>query len=314
MQSIKEEMKWIRKRNRMLRDFEERAEQRGFVKVESDAFEPYLPFHETNRRYRTDRLIKVSDLTGAMFLLKPDMTSNIIKQVLMRMDPADTLDLYYLDVVYAYDRFGKIKENRQFGVEVIGRKDVSADIAILRFLVDIFQTYAFDYVIEVGDQRFLSLLLDALDVDQKTANDVKIGLMKKNRAQVEDSLKETDRNGYRRIMDMILSESASLKNIRDTIKTCPGHDDLLESVDRLIEIERTIDNPRIVFDLSTINDYDYYNGPIHKAYIEGVNTDIARGGRYDALTKAYGDMTAALGFSLDVDALIKEVWKRENRT
>ncbi len=314
MQSIKEELTWISRRNGILRDFEVRAEQRGFIKVESDAFEPYSSFYEKNKRFSIDRFVKVNDLNGEIFLLKPDITTNLIKQVMMRMDQGDTLDLYYLDFVYTYDRFGKIKGKRQFGVEVIGRKDVHADVGMVEFMVEILSNHGLDYVIEIGDQRFLTLLFESLKLDQKRKKDVKVALMKKNRADIDELLAGTKKDGYRDVLDLVLADPRDLKSIRHAILACQDHDDLRESIDRLIEIEGAFDDPKIVFDLSLVNAYDYYNGPIYKAYIEGVHQDIARGGRYDTLTKTYGDMTPALGFSLDVDVLIKEVLKREKRT
>ncbi|MFP4177861.1 MAG: ATP phosphoribosyltransferase regulatory subunit [Acholeplasmataceae bacterium] len=314
MRSIKEEMEWVKRRNRILRDFEERAEQRGFIRVESDAFEPYIPFYENNERFSLDRLVKVNDLNGEVFLLKPDITTNIIKQVVMGMDQKDTLELYYLDFVYAYDRFGRIGSKRQFGVEVIGQKDVRADVGMVEFMAEIFRSYDFDYVIEIGDQRFLTLLFESLELEPRKAKDLKVALMKRNRADIEDIIAGRQRNGYRDVFDLVLAESRDLASVRRAIRACDEHEELLAAIDRLIAIEEAFDDPRIVFDLAMLNAYDYYNGPIYKAYIDGVHKDVARGGRYDTLTRTYGDMTPALGFSLDVDRLIKEVWKREKRT
>jgi ATP phosphoribosyltransferase regulatory subunit len=61
-------------------------------------------------------------------------------------------------------------------------------------------------------------------------------------------------------------------------------------------------------DLSLISPYDYYNGPIFKGYINGNPKDVFRGGRYDTLTQTYGTSTKALGFSLDMAPLMKEVF------
>jgi ATP phosphoribosyltransferase regulatory subunit len=310
MKSIKEEIKYIKTRNEIIKKLDDLAVQKGFLKVESDAFEEYCSYVSQNTRQDQTKLVKVQDLKGQVYLLKPDTTTNIIQQVIPRMEQDLELDLYYLDNVYRFDNAGSIQSIRQFGIEVIGRNDIRADIAMINVIQEVLNTFEIRYVMELGNQQFVNTLIQEVTNDQTQTNRIKQALISKNKQETLDLLPQ-DNIPVRLLFDAIISKQNDIEFYRNIIKTYQLSSTLESELDKVLQIIETLNDPKIEVDLSLINEFDYYNGPIYKVYVSSQNTNILRGGRYDYLTKEFGTQTGALGFSLDVDKLIEEVTSSE---
>lgn len=310
MVNIKDELKVIKKRNAILKQFETIAEQKGFIKVESDYFEPYDAFTALNQRQNVNDLVKVQDLRGNLYLLQPDITSNIIKQVIPRIDKDMALELYYSDNIFYYSGSGEITTKRQFGVEVIGKKEIRDDIKMISFIDELFKTYKIETTIEIGNQAFINIIIDQLDLSQIMANQVKQYLITKNQKELETVLKGVENVAYVNLLVDCINKQNQLDDIKKSILTNNLDKRLIKEINKLETIQTSINNKNVWYDLSTINQYDYYNGPIYKAYIKGYKKEVLSGGRYDYLTVELGSPTRALGFSLDMDIFIKEVINR----
>lgn len=307
MNTVSKEISYIIKRNKMLKELEVMAEEKGFIKVESDFFEDYLTYSKINQTQNLQNLIKVQDLNGNVFLLKPDVTTNIIKQVIPKCSSTDTVDLYYLDTVFRFDSLGRIKTIRQFGVEVIGRKDIDSDIKLIQLIAQIFKTYQLDYFIEIGNQKFISIVCDELKLSIEQVKRLRKILLAKNIHELKEFLSTIDNNDYDELLISILSDQDNLSVYKDIINSKALNNNLLVEIERLETIERSLGGVNSYIDLSITNEFDYYNGPIYKGYINNYNKEILSGGRYDYLTKEFGKETPALGFTLDLGVLMNEV-------
>jgi len=62
---------------------------------------------------------------------------------------------------------------------------------------------------------------------------------------------------------------------------------------------------RIGFDLSDMSGYAYYSGARFAVYGAGSSEALARGGRYDEVGAVFGRNRPAVGFSLDLKALVE---------
>lgn len=309
MDTIRDEIAFIKQRNEVFDRLEELAKNQGFLRVESDYFEDFITYTNQNERQDPRKLVKVQDLRGQMFLLQPDITTNIIKQVIPRMEEGLEVEFYYLDNVFSYSESGRIRTTRQFGVEVIGNPSVQADVDIIQLIDRIFATYRVDIVLEIGNQKWIELVLDNLGITQDQKRELRTFIIAKNVGEVQRLLTNTT-SPYKELLLMVLY---SEQNVEDYIAFITNNEldpMLLTEIERLNVIKQAIGNGHIIIDLSMINPFDYYNGPIFKGYIAAYQTDIVRGGRYDYLTEEYGRQTPALGFSLDVDVLVKEVVRR----
>ena len=160
-------------------------------------------------------------------------------------------------------------------------------------------------MIEIGNQLFVDLLINEITQDKKKQLMIKEALMKKS----EDVLNQLDvgENKYMMLLRLLFDPANELSEIKSFIVQNELNPKLLDELKRTLKISSALNQDNIFIDLGLISPYDYYNGPIFKGYFKGVNKDVFRGGRYDTLTKNYGTLTKALGFSLDIDALMNEV-------
>lgn len=303
--NIQNEINNVKKRNKVLRGLENYAEENNLLKVESDFAVEYKEYIQDNPIQKERSLIKVQDLQGNIFVLKPDITTNIIKQVIPSLKDTETLDCYYLDHVFSYNNLGQITSNRQFGVELIGKKDANVDIFILQFVQTIFRNYGIELYLEIGNQKIVSEILKRINVSNQ--KQIKQYIYQKNTTELFKIINQMDTNLYVDFLKYILQQDRKLSDVKSYIINNKLDTVFRNEIERMLDIEQQISESKIFFDLTLIQDLDYYNGFIFKGYIDNYKTDIVRGGRYDLLTKEYGKLTEALGFSLDVDVLIKEV-------
>jgi ATP phosphoribosyltransferase regulatory subunit len=64
---------------------------------------------------------------------------------------------------------------------------------------------------------------------------------------------------------------------------------------------------KISYDLSMVSELSYYDGIIFRGYVQGSNKEIIRGGRYDSFTEQFGVKIPAIGFTVELDELLKVV-------
>jgi ATP phosphoribosyltransferase regulatory subunit len=69
----------------------------------------------------------------------------------------------------------------------------------------------------------------------------------------------------------------------------------------------------VTFDLAEMRGYAYYSGARFAIYVPGASDALVRGGRYDEVGAVFGRKRPAVGFSLDLKALVTVVPKRALR-
>ena len=307
MESMTKIIRFIEKRNNVFTALEQLAKTRGFLRVESDYFEDMIPYVTKNTRQNPDQLVKVQDQTGRVQLLRPDITTNLIKQVIPNLQAGEELDLYYLESIFSFGENGQIERTRQFGVEVIGKSNLEVDLNLIQLVDAMFERFDLSIIIEIGNQRWIERLIANLQLTTSQERVLKEAIIAKDSVAIDQSLPGSP---YKDLLLDVLATEGDLKRYVATIERDNLDCELLVELNRMQTMKQQIGNGHILFDLSLINPFDYYNGPIFKGYIDGYETDIVRGGRYDTLTEEYGQLTPALGFSLDVDRLVDEVVRR----
>jgi len=306
--TINEELFFIQKRNEVIRNIEELLFQKDYIKVETDYFEEYDKYVELNQRQDRQKMVKVQDNSGRVLVLRPDITSNIIKQVIPRYLDNSILKLYYLDSIFSVDVNGIIEQKKQCGVEIIGDKKTETDTDLIQMVITLFENFQIEPIIEIGNQQFINILIEQSTTTEEQRKTLMKIIQRKSKNELLRFIALYNvPNKYQELLSNIFQYQNDFEQIKDLIIENKLDQRLLKVMDKMITIKNLLQQDAIRYDLSLVTDFDYYSGIIFKGYIKGMKTDIFRGGRYDLLTKEYGKEVPALGFSIDIQSLIEVV-------
>ena len=86
-----------------------------------------------------------------------------------------------------------------------------------------------------------------------------------------------------------------------------------EALSNLKWLASHLNGAKATFDLADLRGYAYYSGARFSVYAKGAADALARGGRYDEVGAVFGRNRPAVGFSLDVKALVGVVAPRPLR-
>lgn len=295
MSKLKNELKGIIKRNMIYKQLDSILEENEYIKVEPDYFEDLEEFTKINTRIKQEKMVKVITPSARIASLRPDVTTNIMKQIIPYLKTDSTFKLFYNSTVFRQTRKG-IKQSRQFGMEVFGDESENDLIVLINRL---FNEFKIDFKLDIGNQLFVENLINDLKMPLNKEKELKSAIRFKNKKEIKFLLNDYDAevlknilslNGtYNEVSKMLNSYGYNSSNIKDILK-----------------ISKDFSFSNMSFDLSLISEYDYYSGIVLQGYIENDNAPILYGGRYDRLTKQYGKNIKAFGVSFDVEAFVKE--------
>lgn len=257
---------------------------------------------------------KVTDqLTGRMMGVRADMTpqaARIDAHPLQREAPNR---LCYLGTVLhtRTDGFGGSRSPLQVGAELFGHAGIESDIEILSLALETIALTGVDNVHmdlgHVGIYRALAheagltaseeaALFDALQ--RKAVTDID-ALLAGSGARPEQRQRLAALAGLNGGWDV-------LERAREVLSG--AGDDVMAALDNLAAIaeglRKSAGDIPLNFDLAELRAYNYQTGMVFAVFVPGTGKEIARGGRYDAIGRAFGESRPATGFSTDLKTLV----------
>ncbi len=298
---IKEEMHYLQRKYRIIQELEKIVTNEGYVLIEPAIFEEYETFIKINKRIQKESMVKVINSDNSILILRPDATTSIIEQVIPKWEEGLKLKLFYNTKVFRHTSKG-IKEYHQFGIENLGE---SCDYDVVELVFKILKQFNENYLVEIGNSKFINDLFKLLNLDEANEQVLKSYIYYKNQFEINRFI-ERNKPNHHKILSSLLSLQGCLTDIKKKLDDFTLTDEMEAAIDELNNLQ--FDNAK--FDLSMISQYDYYDGIIFKGYYPNTPIPIISGGRYDGLTKRYGHRIKAVGFSIDSDALIREVFSK----
>ncbi len=312
---IREELNYYQKRSQIMSVIEERVKRLGYVRFEPDYLEDYDTFVEVNQRFNKRSMVKIIEADGTISVLRPDITRALVKRLIPKWEDGLVLKLFYESTIFKRSTSGKTEEIRQFGIESLGdiRQDVDLEIlGLIRVLLD---GFGLDYRLMVSDNRFLSGLIRRFGLDQKNERTYVSLLMRKDRFGLQAFAKKN--NIEDPLLVGILDLEGTLEEIKGQLSNERLDQNLMASLSHLETIEKTLDangsSGKIVYDLALLTQYDHYDGIVFKGYLKDTTEAVLTGGRYDPLTRQFGMSVPAVGCSINIQDLIREVIKHEDK-
>ena len=248
---------------------------------------------------------RLFDESGAVFVLRSDMTVPIARVVATRYPTAEPpLRFCYFAHCYRGVRpqRGQQRELLQAGIELIGSPSPEGTAEALMVLCDALDAAGLErYRVGLGDASLLPELMASLDVPEDLRTKLLHALARRNFVELEHQLEASG------LPDDVVQMLLSVPQQRG------GHDVLVDLPEPAAEavaglrMVRDLLTPavaeRIIFDLGLVRNIGYYTGAVFEVYDPTLGAPIGGGGRYDELLGRFGRPLPAVGFALGVERL-----------
>ncbi len=233
--------------------------------------------------------------SGEKFVLKPEGTAPVVRAYFENgfMSLPQPVMLFYLDRMYRRERpqHGRLREHRQWGLEILNTEDPFADFFIINIFTKFFKK------IKINDFVFKINSLGCLQCRSK----FRVQLIKYYKKQKKhlclDCQRRLAQNPLRLLdckNEICQPYKENAPNILDYLcKVCKIH------FQKLLEF---LDHDKITYELdkTLVRGFDYYEKTVFEIFVEGESFALGGGGRYD-LGQSLSDLTlpsvgGALGF------------------
>lgn len=307
---IEDEINFSHKMFILRREIENFLYDEGYMNIEPSIFEGYDEFTDANFRIDKKSTVKLLDNGGGILILSPDITTGIVNKFMPRWGLGLKLKLFYYGKTYTHSGIGII-ENRQMGVEFIGEKDGNTDEKILNTAIKIMNKYSNDYLFEIGNSKFLKGLMQACSFKKDDYENILDLIYSKNKQELKGYLAKLPYKEPMSTLVNIFDLEGGIDEINAQLEGLYMNDLMQQGIEELLNVDKLFKNVanKIIYDLSMVSELSYYDGIIFRGYIYGSNKEIIKGGRYDCFTEQYGNKIPAIGFSIELDELIKMIYK-----
>lgn len=312
--NIKEEIEYANKRYKLKKDIEELLLEKGYNNYETSIVEDYnLDMYNKNQNIEK-KPVKIIGHDGNISILSKDITTNILNNLIPKWEKGYSVKLFYYGKTFNMSN-NKVNEIRQMGAECIGIDTFDSDKEILNLLISIMSKYSSEYIIEIGTSEYLKGILNEFYLDEIEYNNIINFINKKNKEDLKEYMKKFENNEARRSLINIIDMRGSIEEVLSKLNNNYVNKKVEKGLLELKEINSYLKNydintKNLVCDLSMTSSLNYYSGLMFKSFYRDSNKEIIKGGRYDIDYDGYGDVIPAIGFSVELDELLKSLYKR----
>lgn len=254
--------------------------------------------------------LRASDSSGRSLAVRADFTDQIARIAATRLKELTPLKLWYRGPVVRDVPPGRMtpRERIQIGLELIGEPSAEADVEVLALAGRALEAVGLredEVRVSVGSTAYFAAVLAAAKVARPL------------QAQLRDCIDRKDRGGTAQLAAQVTDANARdalvflaspepQAEVLATARRLAPDDLAAQAIDRLAVVvaeARAQLGERLEVDLGEVRGLGYYTGLVFNVYASGAPGPVGGGGRYDRLLARFGDDRAAVGFSLDLDAL-----------
>lgn len=309
---------------RRLRAVEQRVRQsledREYSEVITPAIEYYDVFAQANPAVGQENMLKIVDRAGRICVARPDNTTPIARIAATRLEGAELpVRLYYSQKVFRSiaEGHGHKSEFLQVGAELIGSDGLEADLDILTAAFSALeQAEAGSFRIELGHAEIYKALIEALGVDEQTAEDIRRLIENKSFAALGDALAPYQGSAAYQALCAMPQLFGGVE-VLDQVEHMTGNMRVLAAVAYLRRVYTALEQAgfgeSVIIDLGLVHEMDYYTGIMFRGYLGGAGAAILAGGRYNALCAKFGRDLPAAGFGIDVERIAETGSEADNR-
>ena len=254
----------------------------------------------------------VDQLSGRMMGLRADSTPQVARIDAHLLNRAGVTRLCYCGPVLHTrpDKPHATREPLQFGAEIYGHAGPEADLEILLLALDCLNAANVRRPsVDLADARIVRALMFPAQAPARVQVQVHQALAAKDASELARLTRDfpsASREGLMALVRLYGDE----KVLDEAQKVLPPSAALDEALTDLRWLAAHLDGTPISFDLADLRGYTYYSGSRFSIYAPAASDALVRGGRYDEVGAVFGRIRPAVGFSLDIKALVNAVGPR----
>ncbi len=276
----------------------------GYSLYKMNTFEPYSFYLENMDFLSSQDILYFADKDGTLMALKPDITLSIIKHLDTSLD---IHKLYYSENVYRVPRSAnKFQEILQFGVEVIGRLSDEDLFNLIYLAAKSLLIIGDNPILLISDNSIFQKLIEKAGLE-RLRDKIFSAFQNKNLMLLEEILEANTKEKYIPVFSGLLSLFQPLdKGIKELESILPDEifDEDIDYLKNLQEYLAKRDLQTNVFlDFSVPEALKYYDKISFVGLVQGVSSEILRGGEYSNLVKAKEKSYLASGFAIYLEKL-----------
>ncbi|KMT22595.1 ATP phosphoribosyltransferase regulatory subunit [Clostridium cylindrosporum] len=286
----------------------------GYKQILTPTFEYYDLFNDIKGTIDKEEMFKLIDRNGRILVLRPDVTIPIARMGLSSYkEKKEALKFSYSTSVYRMQSIenGGKAEFIQSGVEFLGEEGVDSDAEIIVIAIKSLLKCGFNnFKIDIGEASYFKCLLDETKLLNSEINEIKKYIEAKNFTGLEFYIHSLsiDEN-VKKVILSLPSLYGNVDRVIERAKELSLNENMKKAVDNLGKIYEVLKEygyeKYILADLGIVSHINYYTGLVFKGYVNGYGREVLGGGRYDNLTKTYGEYMPSTGFGINIDAIIE---------
>jgi len=257
----------------------------------------------------------VDQLSGRMMGLRADTTPQVARIDAHLLNRSGVTRLCYCGPVLHTrpDAPHATREPLQFGAEIYGHSGLEADLEVLLLALDCLKTSQVSSpMVDMADARIVNSLLAGVSLQGDQLAQLHAALAAKDASELAALTRDFPapvRQGLLALVQLYGDE----KILLEAEKVLPPSPLLREALSNLKWLAGHLTGTKVTFDLADLRGYAYYSGARFAIYASSASDALVRGGRYDEVGAVFGRNRPAVGFSLDVKALVGAVAPRPLR-
>ena len=257
----------------------------------------------------------VDQLSGRMMGLRADTTPQVARIDAHLLNRTGVARLCYCGPVLHTrpDAPHATREPLQFGAEIYGHSGLEADLEVLLLALDCLKASQLQSpMVDMADARIVNSLLGGVSLQGNQLAQLHAALAAKDASELSALTRDFPapvRQGLLALVQLYGDE----KVLVEAEKVLPHSPVLREALSNLKWLAGQLTGTKVTFDLADLRGYAYYSGARFAIYANSAGDALVRGGRYDEVGAVFGRNRPAVGFSLDVKALVGAVAPRPLR-
>ena len=313
---MKNYIKNMSKKDLVLLDIRKMYDLYGYKRISLPSFEEYDLYNE-NKDFIDRNILTVMSPNAKLLALRPDITLSVAKKI-SKDQSLKYSKIYYQENTYNLTKYTGYEEDKQLGIELIGKESVFLDFEIVDLGVKSLDIINKKSLIVLSHAGFISSIFDNLNLEYEVKEEIFDCINKKNSHDIKKILENNKfvSENVKELIYKIPELSGDLDDITKELSKYGINDNIKKILLELKQLNNLLlkfhKRSKIVFDFSVIKNLNYYNGIILQGYIEGFPNVILTGGRYDRLFEKFGVDTGAVGFAILTDSL-KGYYKDEDK-